>query len=101
MFNTTHNNDQLLYNESKEFCVSRNMTLPRTEFKIVGKEYVHRSIFWIADNEESRNAADEKNRANLKVAVTRNSLTKEFCAYLSKSKNIYHVFILKLRIRKL
>ena len=56
------------------------MSLPRTEFKIIDKEYVQRLIFWIEENDESRKAADEKNRENLDVAI---STDKEFCAYLS------------------
>ncbi|CBY30375.1 unnamed protein product [Oikopleura dioica] len=80
VINAMLNNNQLRYNESKEFCASKNLTLPRTSFNVIEKGFVKKFIFWIADNEETRSAASEKNREYLNVSFSPNG--KEFCAIL-------------------
>ena len=79
------NNNQLRYNESKEFCASKNLTLPRTSFNVIEKGFVKKFIFWIADNEETRSAASEKNREHLNVAFIPKLGGLEICAILSNA----------------
>ncbi|CBY08183.1 unnamed protein product [Oikopleura dioica] len=80
--NATLNENKVSYNESKEFCASNNLTLPRTSFNVIEKGFGKKSLFWIADNEETRSAASEKNREHLSVAFIPRLGGLEICAML-------------------
>jgi hypothetical protein len=82
--NATHNHKKFHYNESKAFCASKNLTLPRTPFKVIETGYKSTSIFWIEDNEETRKAASEKSREHLDVAFYPKFGGREICAGLGK-----------------
>ncbi|CBY30371.1 unnamed protein product [Oikopleura dioica] len=80
--NALLNDNKVSYNESKVFCASNNLTLPRTTFNVIEKGFEKKSLFWIADNEETRSAASEKNREHLYVAFTPKLGGLEICALL-------------------
>ena len=95
VINATHNHKKVRYNESKVFCASKNLTLPQTAFRVIETMRSQRkSIFWIADNEETRNAAREKNREHLDVAFYPQYGGREICAALGNIfravKNLFH-----------
>ena len=53
------------YENSKELCEKKNLTLPKTEFRIVEDKFKYPTIFWIAENEESKTAAENDDNNDL------------------------------------
>ena len=90
--NATHNHKKFHYNESKAFCASENLTLPRKPFKVIETGYKSTNIFWIEDNEETRKAASEKSREHLDVAFYPKFGGREICAGLGKVLRTFKSF---------
>ena len=82
MVKASQHPDLVKYDEAKALCEEANRTLPRSAFKVVEKGHEYKSIFWLAEDEQSKKEANDEFLQDLGVSFVTRSGAGDFCAIL-------------------
>ena len=84
VLNASQHRDIVKYDEARAICEGENKTLPRSSFRVVENGHEYKSIFWLAEDEQSRKEANDEYLKDLGVSFVTASGPGGFCAILGE-----------------
>ena len=97
VLNASQHRDIVKYDEAKAICERENKTLPRSFFRVIEKGHEFKSIFWLAEDEQSRKEANDEFLQDQAVSFVYEK--SELCAILGKYRNL--TILINLKILKI